>query len=127
MTVAPGAETRLAELLADRTPIDYREFARMIDRDPQSLRTALTRRNKHVKEHGKARPRDIPEPAGYRSTRERRGEAGQGSKKKTVLREPWWHRNTAVKWAMRTGKLEPDGVTVRYYREGNKDRIGKAA
>jgi hypothetical protein len=120
--------THLDSLLADTTPISYREFGEMIDRDPQSLRAALARRNRRVRQTGKARESDIPEPSGYRTTRDRRQgtPVRAGNTQANSAMEPWWPANVARRWAMQTGKLQPDGVTPIYYREANAHRARAA-
>ena len=47
---------RLAALLADTTPVSYHRISRMIDRDRQSLRVALARRRRRIRDTGHARP-----------------------------------------------------------------------
>jgi hypothetical protein len=131
MTPTPPmtADKRLAALLADTTPVGYHEISRMIDRDRQSVRVALSRRRKRIRDTGRARPSDIPEPSGYRSTEDRilGRPVTAGTAEGDAFEEPWWPRNVIVRWAMQNGKLATDGVTPLYYRDRNKDRAREAA
>lgn len=93
----------LSELLSDPELIGYPEMAQMTDRYEQSLRTALTRRNKRIEQTGRAARTDIPEPADYEET-----VFGQQS--------PRWRRGDFLRWAMLKGMIAPDGVTPIPYR-----------
>lgn len=106
--LTPAEQARLDELMTRRNPISYKEFGAMIDRKPQSMRSAMMRRRKHIDLHGHPRSTDILAPAGERFDWPRT--------------EPYWIECEARAWAMQTGKLEIDGVTPKPYRGSDKKR-----
>ncbi len=106
--VAETVSPELAALLADTTLIGYAEFGKMIDRMPQSLRSAMMRRNAHIRDEGKPRATDLPTP--------------DHTKYAWPRTEPQWKAGKARAWAMRTGKLQEDGVTPIPYRGSDKKR-----
>ena len=90
------------ELVSSQTLLDYHEAAEVIDRMPQSLRSSMMDRKKHIAEEGQPRWDDPPEPDGWRHKGHRR--------------EPRWKEGNWRRWAMRVGKLDLDGRTPLPYK-----------
>lgn len=103
-------EYGLQALLDDETEIGYAEAAEMIDRMPQSLRSAMMRRRRHERDEGKARATDILEPHDERYAWPRT--------------EPVWRAGAFRAWAMQRDKLAKDGITPQPYRGSEKKRRG---
>ncbi len=100
----------------------YDEFAVAVGRRPQSLRTALMRRNEHIREdaarrgvpieEGEADPDDIPAPACY--------------KHKPPRAQPQWLPEVVQRFGRQAGMIDENGKPIPP-RSGRKPNIPRQA
>ena len=104
-----------AQRLASDTLLDYYDAAEILDLKPQTMRDLMKERRKHVREEGKARPTDVPEPDAWRHRPPRR--------------EPRWREGNFRAWAILSGRLlDEDALTPQHSKppgrpKGSKNKV----